>query len=141
MLLRLEIEILTFYAFPAFTKIFRQKERRIKAFLVADEPCDLFHFVCIHKSALKPDRVAAGGEKHVPASYKLFGATEEEMTKQGYFLYETFNRVAKNVVVKIPVNPSLEAGSARRYDGLKTIATLAGDGHQVQTTAPPLAAP
>ena len=63
-----------------------------------------------------------------PVSLEVIGTTEAEMTKQGLFLYERFNPIAHNVVVKVPVNTSTEAGQSIRYDGLKTIKTLAAEG-------------
>jgi transaldolase len=69
-----------------------------------------------------------------PVSLEVIGTTEAEMTKQGFFLYERFNPIAENVVVKIPVNPSTEPNMSVRYDGLKTIKTLAAEGIPINTT-------
>jgi transaldolase len=69
-----------------------------------------------------------------PVSLEVIGTTEEEMTAQGKFLYDRFNKVADNVVVKIPVNPGCQPGMAQRYDGLKSIRTLASDGIPINTT-------
>jgi len=69
-----------------------------------------------------------------PVSLEVIGTGENEMTSEGRFLYETFNKVANNVVVKIPVNPSLEAGSETRYDGLKAIKTLSQAGIPINCT-------
>ena len=69
-----------------------------------------------------------------PVSLEVIGTTEAEMTKQGLFLYERFNPIAHNVVVKVPVNTSTEAGQSIRYDGLKTIKTLAAEGIPINTT-------
>ncbi len=69
-----------------------------------------------------------------PVSLEVIGTTEEEMTAQGHWLYQRFNPVAHNVVVKVPVNPGVEANSARRYDGLKTIRALASGGIPINTT-------
>lgn len=69
-----------------------------------------------------------------PVSLEVIGTSEKDMTAEGRFLYETFNKVASNVVVKIPVNPSLETGSDTRYDGLKSIRTLSNAGIPVNCT-------
>jgi transaldolase len=69
-----------------------------------------------------------------PVSLEVIGTTEAEMTKQGFFLYERFNPIAENVVVKIPVNPSTEPNMPVRYDGLKSIKTLAAEGIPINTT-------
>lgn len=69
-----------------------------------------------------------------PVSLEVIGTSEAEMTSEGRYLYDTFNKVANNVVVKIPVNPSLEAGSDARYDGLKSIRTLSQAGIPINCT-------
>jgi transaldolase len=74
----------------------------------------------------------AAGE--TPVSLEVIGTTEATMTAQGFFLHETFQPVAGNVVVKIPVNPVTGGDGARRYDGLKAIRTLSQAGIPVNTT-------
>lgn len=69
-----------------------------------------------------------------PVSLEVIGTTEHAMSTQGLWLYETYNKVAGNVVVKIPVNPNLSLGGDLRYDGLKAIRTLAEAGIPVNTT-------
>jgi transaldolase len=69
-----------------------------------------------------------------PVSLEVIGTTEDEMTAQGRFLFRRFNPVAHNVVVKIPVNPGCEPAYARRWDGLKSIRTLASEGIPINTT-------
>ena len=69
-----------------------------------------------------------------PVSLEVIGPGREEMERQGRFLYETFNPVAGNVVVKIPVNPNLELGGSDGYAGLQAIAALAQDRIPVNTT-------
>lgn len=69
-----------------------------------------------------------------PVSLEVIGTREREMTAQGQWLYETFNKVAGNVVVKIPVNPNLAVGGDLRYDGLKSIRTLSEAGIPINTT-------
>ena len=69
-----------------------------------------------------------------PVSLEVIGPAEEDMTAQGRFLFETFNPVAGNVVVKIPVCPNLELGGDGAYDGLKSIKDLASSGVPINTT-------
>ncbi len=69
-----------------------------------------------------------------PVSLEVIGTTEKEMTEQGLFLFERFNKIANNVVVKIPVNSGLEANARVRFDALKTIKTLADRHIPVNTT-------
>ncbi|MCA9321532.1 MAG: transaldolase [Planctomycetes bacterium] len=68
-----------------------------------------------------------------PVSLEVIGHTEEDMFRQGMLLYETFNSVAENVVVKIPVNPAMD-DTAVAFDGLKVIKRLADQGIPVNTT-------
>jgi transaldolase len=71
-----------------------------------------------------------------PVSLEVIGATEEDMYAQGMFLYERFNPVANNVVVKIPVNPDMTGdGKAKSaFDGLKVIKKMADQGIRINTT-------
>lgn len=69
-----------------------------------------------------------------PVSLEVIGTTEADMTAQGRHLFRRFNPVARNVVVKIPVNPGCEPNAAQRWDGLKSIRTLASEGIPVNTT-------
>ncbi|MCB9834060.1 MAG: transaldolase [Planctomycetes bacterium] len=69
-----------------------------------------------------------------PVSLEVIGATEEDMVRQGLFLYERFNPVAGNVVVKIPVNPDMEGQGRGAFDGLKAIKQLADRGIPVNVT-------
>jgi transaldolase len=69
-----------------------------------------------------------------PVSLEVIGTTEAEMTAQGRHLFRRFNPVAHNVVVKIPVNPGCEPNAAVRWDGLKSIRTLASEGIPINTT-------
>jgi transaldolase len=62
--------------------------------------------------------------KGVPVSLEVVGADYEEMVKEGKSLYKKFNGVAKNVFVKIPVNPCLEEKCDKNADGIKAIRAL-----------------
>lgn len=71
-----------------------------------------------------------------PVSLEVIGSTEKEMYEQGMILYERFNPVANNVVVKIPVNPCLagDGKSTVAFDGLRVIKKLADQGIRVNVT-------
>lgn len=69
-----------------------------------------------------------------PVSLEVIGNTEEEMYKEAKTLYERFNGVAGNVVVKIPVNPEVEENGKNAFDGLKVIRALSRDGIPVNVT-------
>jgi transaldolase len=49
--------------------------------------------------------------------------TYEEMVEEGKNLFKTFNPIAKNVYIKIPINPSFDKNE-RYLDGLKAIKKL-----------------
>ena len=73
----------------------------------------------------------AGGD---PVSLEVIASTEEDMLKQGLFLFERFNPIANNVVVKVPVNPDMDGSGAIAFDGLKVIKALADRDIPVNTT-------
>ena len=62
--------------------------------------------------------------KGKPVSLEVLGTTYEEMVSEGKNLFKKFNKVADNVVVKIPVNPCTEDGCENAADGIKAIAEL-----------------
>ncbi len=72
--------------------------------------------------------------ENCPVSLEVVGLTYEDMLREARKLYEKFNRVANNVVIKIPANPSTEKGSGKDYDGLRCIKQLAEEGVPVNTT-------
>ena len=69
-----------------------------------------------------------------PVSLEVIGTTDETMFAQGLQLYERFNPVAGNVVVKVPVNPTMDDDGTGAFDGLKTIRRLAERDIPVNTT-------
>lgn len=71
--------------------------------------------------------------KGAPVSLEVIGHTYEAMVEEGLRLYKTFNRVAHNVVVKIPVNPAFGEDD-NSFDGIKAIKTLTSKGIPVNTT-------
>jgi len=69
-----------------------------------------------------------------PVSLEVIGTTYEAMRTEALRLYERFNPVAQNAVIKVPVNPTLKPGEGDEADGLRTIAELAGQGIPVNVT-------
>ncbi len=67
--------------------------------------------------------------KNRPVSLEVMGLTAEEMVREAELLYEKFNDIANNVVIKVPINTY--KGS---YEGLKTIKTLSEEGIPVNCT-------
>ena len=67
--------------------------------------------------------LAAGGRLR-PVFLEVTDLSAEKMTEQGILLYERFNQVAGNVVIKIPVCPVDSKGNGNPYDGIITIEAL-----------------
>ena len=62
--------------------------------------------------------------KGKPVSLEVIGTNYEEMVKEGKILFKKFNPVAKNVYIKIPVNPCMEEKCSKSSDGIKAIKAL-----------------
>ena len=69
-----------------------------------------------------------------PVSLEVIGLTAEEMIRQGELLYDRFNSVNDNVVVKIPINTSSGESAAGKYEGLKALSELSSKGIPTNTT-------
>ena len=69
-----------------------------------------------------------------PVSLEVIGTTEEAMYAQGMTLYERFNPIAGNAVIKVPINPEMDADGAGAFDGLKVIKKLADQDVPVNVT-------
>ncbi len=59
-----------------------------------------------------------------PVSLEVTETSYEGMVKQGKALYKLFNPVAKNVYIKIPVNPAFKNADATHFDGVRAIKEL-----------------
>lgn len=70
--------------------------------------------------------------KPFPVSLEIISPDEENMYKEAKILYEKFNPVANNVVIKIPINPSTEEKAD--FSGLKIINKLSKEGIPVNVT-------
>jgi transaldolase len=62
--------------------------------------------------------------KNTPVSLEVTKTDFEGMVKEGAALYNRFNPIANNVVIKIPINTSL-TGKTKTTDGLRAIKALA----------------
>lgn len=62
--------------------------------------------------------------KGKPVSLEVIGTDFESMVKEGENLFKKFNNVAKNVYIKIPVNPCMEEKCKKNSDGIKAIKKL-----------------
>ena len=57
-------------------------------------------------------------------SLEVIGSNYKDMVREGKILFKKFNPVAKNVYIKIPVNPCLEEKCTRGSEGIKAIREL-----------------
>jgi transaldolase len=71
--------------------------------------------------------------KGMPISLEVASTEYEKMHEEALSLYQRFNPLANNVVIKIPFNPSLN-GKTRTTDGIKAIRALAQARIQVNAT-------
>jgi len=68
-----------------------------------------------------------------PVSLEVGGSNYDVMVSEAETLYDRFNGVNDNVVIKIPVNTAMEDGDSN-FEGIKAIKTLSDDGIQVNCT-------
>lgn len=69
-----------------------------------------------------------------PVSLEVAGLTADDMIKQGMILYETFNQVAGNAVIKIPVCTVDSKGVGKPFDGILAIRHLTEERIPVNAT-------
>ena len=72
--------------------------------------------------------------KGKPVSLEVIGTNYSEMVKEGKLLFKKFNSVAKNVYIKIPVDPCIESKCSSSADGIKAIKTLSKNGIPINCT-------
>lgn len=79
-------------------------------------------------------KILAAVGRMCPVSLEVPGLTADEMTEQGMLLFEKFNQVAGNVVIKIPVCTVNSDGKGQLFDGLVAIQTLSDEKIPVNAT-------
>ena len=62
--------------------------------------------------------------RSIRVSLEVVGIDFKEMIKEALILYKKFNKIAKNVYIKIPVDPCLETVCTNEADGIKAIKYL-----------------
>ncbi len=62
--------------------------------------------------------------KGTPVSIEVTERGAKGMVSQGKRIFRKFNPVAKNVNIKIPVNPSFEGETGKEFDGIQAIREL-----------------
>ena len=69
-----------------------------------------------------------------PVSLEVISLTSEKMVEEAKLLYEKFNPIAHNVVIKIPINTRTDKGETTNYEGLKAISRLSKEEIPVNVT-------
>jgi transaldolase len=93
-----------------------------------------------HESDIKMDiesyikKILAAVGRMCPVSLEVPGLTAYEMTEQGMMLFEKFNSVAGNVVIKIPVCTVNSSGKGGPFDGLNAIQALSDEKIPINAT-------
>lgn len=72
--------------------------------------------------------------KGKPVSLEVIGTNYDDMLREGKLLYKKFNKIARNVYVKIPVDPCMEDKCSKDADGIKTIKALSKEGIPINCT-------
>jgi transaldolase len=73
-----------------------------------------------------------GGGKHV--SLEVLSQRADKMVREARIIYEKFNPIAGNVVIKIPINTYTEGSSVTHFHGLTAIKELSERGIPVNAT-------
>jgi transaldolase len=69
-----------------------------------------------------------------PVSLEVTELDAKGMIEQGKALYKKFNPIAKNVYIKVPVNPSFTEETGKEFEGIKAIKELSKAGIPVNCT-------
>lgn len=72
--------------------------------------------------------------KGKPVSLEVISHDYKNMISEAKILYKSFNKIAHNVYIKIPVNPCLETECSMEMDGIKAIKNLSEEGIPVNCT-------
>ena len=72
--------------------------------------------------------------KGLPVSLEVIGSDYDSMLREGKLLFKKFNSVAKNVYVKIPINPCMKLNCSESSDGVRVIKYLSKAGIPVNCT-------
>ena len=72
--------------------------------------------------------------KGTPVSLEVTETSALGMIEQGKRLFALFNHIAKNVVIKIPINPAFKESDANQMDGIQAIQALKKIGIPVNCT-------
>lgn len=79
-------------------------------------------------------KILAAVGRMCPVSLEVAGLTADEMVEQGKILYEKFDPVASNVVIKIPVCTINTKSEGNPFDGITAISRLSDEKIPVNAT-------
>ncbi len=79
-------------------------------------------------------QVLAAAGRMCPVSLEVAGRSADEMIEQGKILYERFDPVASNVVIKVPVSTVNSDGDGDPFDGIVAIEELSDEKIPVNAT-------
>ena len=79
-------------------------------------------------------QILASVGRMCPVSLEVAGLTAEEMIKQGKMLYDKFDQVAGNAVIKIPVCTMNSQGGGNPFDGIVAINELSDEKIPINAT-------
>ncbi len=71
---------------------------------------------------------------NAPVSLEVKGFSADEMYVQGKTLYELFKKPENNILIKVPLNPTMGTGEPMHFEGLKAIKRLSSEGIPINTT-------
>lgn len=69
-----------------------------------------------------------------PVSLEVISSDFESMVREGKTLFEKFNGINNNVVVKVPISSSIDFNDGKEFDGIKTINELSKNKIPVNAT-------
>ncbi|MCB9358424.1 transaldolase [Candidatus Woesearchaeota archaeon] len=69
-----------------------------------------------------------------PVSLEVKGGSADDMIRQGLSLYKKFSTKSNHVVIKIPLNPSVDKDNPESLEGFKAIRSLTSKGIPVNVT-------
>ena len=79
-------------------------------------------------------KILAAVGRLCPVSLEVAGLSADEMVEQGKILYNTFDHVAGNVVIKIPVSTVNTSGEGYPFDGIIAINRLSDEKIPINAT-------
>ncbi|MFC1538079.1 transaldolase family protein [Candidatus Latescibacterota bacterium] len=100
-------------------------KKAVAAFNASDDEMDIESYI---------NNILASVGRMCPVSLEVAGLSADTMVEQGTVLYENFNQIAGNVVIKIPVCTVNTLGEGNPFDGLLAIKRLSEEKIPINAT-------